>query len=204
MGASRDTPADDAPREGVDHERYIDETGPGRVVAEVRDPQRIRPRRLELPVHTVQRAWRSLVAHRRADDLAADDAFQAQRPHEARDRAAGDLEALALQLSPHLAHAIDPEVLVEHTLDLAREHLVSLGPLGPPGRIAALGGVLMVGRRGNRQHPADRLDPVHLTMIIDDGDHGLKRRSSSALAKKTPALPRVSFALRSSPVSPSR
>src|SRR5919202_1439961 len=183
MGASRYPPADDAPSKGVDHERDIDETGPGRDVAEVRDPQRIRPRRLELPVHTVQRAWRCLVALCRADDLAADDAFQAQRPHEACDRAAGDLEALALQLPPELAHAIDPEVLVEHTLDLALEHLVSLGPLAALGRIAALGGVLVVSGRGDRQHLADRLDPVGLTMRVDEGDHGLKRRSSSALAK---------------------
>src|SRR5919205_4291208 len=183
MGASRHPPAHDAPRKGVNHERDIDETGPGRDVAEVRDPQRIRPRRLELPVHAVQRAWRSLVALRRADGLATDDAFQAQRPHEARDRAAGDLEALALQLPPDLAHAIDPEVLLEHTLDLALEHLVSLGPLGAPGRIAALGGVLVGGGRGDRQHPADRLDPVRLTMLVDEGDHGLNRRSSSAWAK---------------------
>src|ERR687885_1197899 len=193
MGASRDTPADDAPREGVDHKRDIHEAGPGRDVAEVRDPQRIRPRRLELPVHTVQRAWRCLVALRRADDLATDDAFQAHGPHEACDRAAGDLEALALQLPPDLAHAIDPEVLVEHALDLALEHLVSFGPLGAPGRIAALGGVLVVSGRGDRQHPADRLDPVGLTMRVDEGDHGLKRRSSSALAKKTAALSLGSF-----------
>src|ERR671933_2211889 len=159
MGASRDTPADDAPSKGVDHKRDIDEAGPGRDVAEVRDPQRIRPRRLELPVHTVQRAWRCLVALRRADDLATDDAFQAQRPHEARDRAAGDLEALALQLPPDLAHAIDPEVLLEHALDLALEPLVSLGPLGPPGRIAALGGVLMVGGRGKSAAPCRSARP---------------------------------------------
>src|ERR671933_2900395 len=174
MGASRDTPADDAPSKGVDHKRDIDEAGPGRDGAEVRDPQRIRPRRLELPVHTVQRACRCLFALRRADDLATDDAFQAQRPHEACDRAAGDLEALALQLPPELANAIDPEVLVEHTLDLALEHLVSLGPLAAPGRIAALGGVLMGGGWGDRQDPADRLDPVDGAVRVDDGDHGLK------------------------------
>jgi hypothetical protein len=41
----------------------------------------------------------------------------------------------------------------------------------------------MVGRGGDRQNLADRLDPVDLAMIIDERDHGLYRRSSSAWAK---------------------
>ena len=41
----------------------------------------------------------------------------------------------------------------------------------------------LVGRRGDRQHLADRLDPVRLAMIVDERDHGLNRRSSSAWAK---------------------
>jgi hypothetical protein len=41
----------------------------------------------------------------------------------------------------------------------------------------------VVGRRGDRQHPADRLDPVGLPMIVDEGDHVRDRRSSSAKAK---------------------
>ena len=51
-----------------------------------------------------------------------------------------------------------------------------VGPSGAPG------GVGVVCRRGDRQDPADRLDPVGLTMIVDEGDHGLNRRSSSAWA----------------------
>ena len=50
-------------------------------------------------------------------------------------------------------------------------------------RSVGLADVIMVGRRGNRQHLADRLDPVSLAMIVDEGDHGLNRRSSSAWAK---------------------
>jgi hypothetical protein len=41
----------------------------------------------------------------------------------------------------------------------------------------------VVARRGDRQRLADRLDPVGLTVIVDERDHGLKRRSSSAWAK---------------------
>ena len=37
-----------------------------------------------------------------------------------------------------------------------------------------------VRRRGDRQHTADRLDPKLLTMIVDERDHHLAQRSSSA------------------------
>ena len=45
------------------------------------------------------------------------------------------------------------------------------------------GHMVVVGRRGDRQHLADRLDPVRLAVIVDERDHGLNRRSSSAWAK---------------------
>ena len=51
-----------------------------------------------------------LVAHRGADRLAADDAFETHGPHQAGNRAAGHIEALALQLPPDLADPVDPEV----------------------------------------------------------------------------------------------
>ena len=35
----------------------------------------------------------------------------------------------------------------------------------------------------NRQDFADRLDPMRFAVIVDEGDHGLNRRSSSAWAK---------------------
>ena len=41
----------------------------------------------------------------------------------------------------------------------------------------------VIRRRGDRQHPADRLDPVDGAVLVDEGDHGLDRRSSSAWAK---------------------
>src|ERR1700722_19233899 len=40
----------------------------------------------------------------------------------------------------------------------------------------------VIGRQGDRQHPADRLDPMRLAVIVDEGNHGLNRRSSSAWA----------------------
>src|SRR6516162_11733895 len=56
----------------------------------------------------------------------------------------------------------------------------------------------MVGRGGNRQYLADRLDPIRSAVIVDKGDHGLCRRSSSAWAKYALALRRISLAWRSS------
>ena len=47
-------------------------------------------------------------------------------------------------------------------------------------QLAALGHLRVIGGRGDRQDLADRLDPVRLAMIIDEGDHGLNRRSNSA------------------------
>ncbi|TYL85883.1 amino acid ABC transporter ATP-binding protein [Bradyrhizobium cytisi] len=53
----------------------------------------------------------------------------------------------------------------------------------------------MVGRGGDRQDLADRLDPMRPTMIVNEGDHGLDRRAAELLrqvglldhAKKYPA-----------------
>jgi hypothetical protein len=62
----------------------------------------------------------------------------------------------------------------------------------------------MIGRGGDRQDLAERLDPMEPTMIVDEGDHGLNRRSSSAWAKYADALRRIWFACRSSRFSRSR
>jgi hypothetical protein len=59
----------------------------------------------------------------------------------------------------------------------------------------------MVGRRSDPQHPADRLDTVDLALIVDEGDHGFDRRSSSAIAKYADAFLRISLARRNSRTS---
>src|SRR3954449_9157123 len=50
-----DAPADDAPREDVDDEGDIDETGPRRDVGKVGHPQGVRTRRFELPIDAIER-----------------------------------------------------------------------------------------------------------------------------------------------------
>ena len=64
--------------------------------------------------------------------------------------------------------------------------------------IAAASDMRIVGRRGDRQHLADRLNPVGGAVIVNEGDHRLNGRSSSAWAKYAEALRRISLACRSS------
>ena len=93
---------------------------------------------MELAVDMVERERCGLVAHSGADGPAADDAFQAHRPHQAGHRAAGDVKTVALQLPPDLANAVDAEVGFEHASDLILYCLIPLRPSRQPGRIDAL------------------------------------------------------------------
>src|SRR6476659_188319 len=115
---ARDPPANDPPGIGVDHKGDVDKAGPGRDIGEVGEPEDIRPWRLELAVDVIQRAWRGLVADRGFDGFAADDPLQTHVPHQSRHRTTGNIEALALELSSDLAHAIDPEILIEDAPNL--------------------------------------------------------------------------------------
>src|SRR5919202_277354 len=114
-----------AASKGIDHKGDVHEAGPGRDVSEIGHPQRIWPRRLEVPVDPIERARHGLVAACGADRLAAHGPLQAHGPHEARHGAPSHRDALSAELAPDLARAVDPEVLLEHALDLALEHLVS-------------------------------------------------------------------------------
>jgi hypothetical protein len=91
--------------------------------------------------------------------------------------------AFALELPPDLAHAIDPEVLIEHAPNLDLQPGILPGARRQFGGIAPLGHMCVVGRGGDRQDLADRLDPMRPAIIVDERDHGLYRRSSSAVAK---------------------
>jgi hypothetical protein len=71
-------------------------------------------------------------------------------------------EALAAELSPHLAHAIGVVVVLVDTRQLRLEPRVTLRPFRrwpAPGRV--------VRRRGDLQRRADRLDPVARSVLLD-------------------------------------
>ena len=138
---------------------------------------------LELAIDPVERTKRGPVTQRRADRLAPDRPLQAHLLHQPRNRAAGGIEAFALQLPPDFANAVHREVLLEDPPDFDLQGSITLGSCRKLGGITPLDQMIVVGGRGNRQNSADRLDPVRLPVIVDEGDHGLNRRSSSAIAK---------------------
>lgn len=59
---------------------------------------------------------------------------------------------------------------------------------------------VMRGRR-DRQNLADRLDAIHVTMLINKANHHFGRRSSSACAKYAEASRRISLVRRNSRAS---
>ena len=95
----------------------------------------------------------SAVADGGANRLATDHAGQARRPHKA-----GDVDPFAPQLPPDLAHAGSAKVLLEHTAHLWPKRIVTPSSSRPLGRLDIPGSVSMIGRWGDRQNPADRLD----------------------------------------------
>ena len=78
---------------------------------------------------------------------------------------------------PHPVHA---EALLPHATDLLAQLPVAARPRRPPAMVRLPGLAFVVRRRGDRQHVADRLDPVLLAVRVDEPRHFLGRRSSSA------------------------
>ena len=112
--------------------------------------------------------------------------------HEASHLVTADLDALAAQLAPDLAHAVDREVRRVDAGDLDLQLLVTDRPAGRwPGAGRVVGGW------GDLQDLADRLDPEDVTVSVDVARHRFAGRSSSA-AKKAEADLRISLARRSS------
>ena len=161
-------------------------------------PEHVRRRHAKLAVDLVQRAWRLLVRDRGPVRLAANNPLNAHALHQPCHRASGNIEAFSAQLPPDLAHAVDAPVLLEHAQDLWPQGLVPARPVGLPRGIGPLRQMIVIGGRGNRQHAADRLDPVCIPMRVNERHHHFDRRSSSAIAKYADALRRISFAWRSS------
>ena len=203
IGAQRTRypPADDVPREDINDKGDVDEAAPGRDVGQIRDPELIGTRGHKLALDQVGRPGRAIIGDRSLEPAPADGALQPHLPHQSLDRAAGDDDAFPAQLLPDFAGPVHGEVLVPDPLDLSSEPDIALGAAR-----ACLGMGLtrlmpVIGGRGDREDLADRLDPVRLTMRVDEGHHSLGRRSSSACAKNAEAFRRISLARRSSRTS---
>src|SRR5215470_12432070 len=108
---------------------------------------------------------------------------------------------LTAELLPDLAHSVHLLVLAPYAMDVARNDLVRTHPAWAPVRTPLPRTLLVIHRRGDRQDGADRLDPEGRSVLVDEADHHLCRRSSSALAKYADARRRISLARRSSKFS---
>lgn len=73
-----------------------------------------------------------------------------------------------------------PQIRVSYLLDLGHPQGASLRPVDGQGAVAAPGSVPAIGRPGNLQDLADRLDPVRITPRSNELVHHFSRRSSSA------------------------
>src|SRR5690606_26311002 len=136
-----------------------------------------------------------LVADRGAAPAAASDALKPGLAHQPLDRAAGDLDAVQAQLPPHLAGPVEALGLLVDPADLDHQLCVALGPRR---RLALAGLDGVVGRRGDLQRTADRLDPEASLVVVDENAHLLGGCGSSSRAKKADAALRISLARRSS------
>src|SRR5262245_46061709 len=196
VGAHRagDAPADDAARKHIDDESHVDEPRPGRDVGEIGDPELIRPNGGELALDQICRIFRLVAADGGSALAPTHGPSRPDRSHQSFDATAGDGDALPAELSPDLACAVDLEVLIPDALDLLRDLDIAPRPRRLPLRLRLSRLALVVGRWGDRQLCADRLDSILGPMLIDEGNRHFGRRSSSAWAKKAAALRRISFA----------
>lgn len=104
-----------------------DEAGPYGDIGEVRKPEPISCRGMELAVHLVERTRSRVVADRCADRFAANDTLQAEVPHQPLHRTSRNIEPFPLHLPPNLADTIDREVLGKDSHDLGLEGFIALG-----------------------------------------------------------------------------
>ena len=100
--------------------------------------------------------------------LATNDAFDPNVLHQPRHRTAGNVKRFAAHLVPDLAHPIDLVVLLPDAFDLGLQRHIPLRPIRQQVGVRPLGHVIVEGRRGNRQVPADRLEPDGVTVLFDE------------------------------------
>src|SRR5512144_2107209 len=191
-------PANNPAGKHVHDQGRVDETHPGRDIREVGHPKVIGPVRVELAVHPVRGPVRAVVGDGGSTLSPPYRTHQAQRTHQALDGAPGYPNTFASQLPPDFAHPVDLKVLVVHPADRLRELEVASGPGWQPGWVRLPGLVFVIARWGDRQHRADRLDPIAVAILIDELQHHRPRRSSSAWAKNAAAWRKISLARRSS------
>jgi hypothetical protein len=139
---------------------------------------------VKLTLDQIRRSCGAFVGYRPdLEGAASNNAAQPQLPHQPLDGAARDGDLFPMQLTPNFLGAVDAKILVPHSANGRSQHVVALGPFASLLGIAPVRLPLVVRRWGNRQDLADWLDPVRAPVLVDEIDHYLGRRSSSACAK---------------------
>jgi hypothetical protein len=184
-GSGADVPADDLSGIGIDDEGDTNKPLSGGHIGEIRHSEHARRGHAELAVRLVRRTWQLLVLDRRLVWLTLENTVNIADHCQLSHGAAGHIESFATQLLLDLANVVDLPVCIEGKLDVASKRLISFGTIRQPRRIAPLRHVIAIGGRGNRQHVADRFDPVRAPMIINELDHRFDQRPNSAIAKST-------------------
>ncbi len=180
----RHTPSNDLPREDIRHERDVDEPRPGRDIRYVSHPKLVGAIGREVALHEIRRTLCCIINDRGLLVLATtNDTVEAHLAHQAFHGAPGHSKTFSVQLKPGLTRSVDRSVLLPDPLDLFTKPSISNQSRRQPSWIGLSGFLFVVSRRGDRQNAADRLDPVLVSMIVDELHHHLGRRSSSACAK---------------------
>ncbi len=131
----------------------VDDACPGRDIGETRDPQGVRPWRLELPTNPVKRAGGGRIRRGGGDGPASHGALQLYGAHQSRRRAAGGgarwngngrgPDALAADLPTRVANAADADIRLEHAAGLSQQRRIAAHPRRLLGRIGLPGGMGM-------------------------------------------------------------
>ena len=113
--------------------------------------------------------------------------------HQPLDRTARDVDVFAAELLPDLPRSVHLPIRVPDPLDGDPQVVIALGARRPLRRIHLPGVVQKIRRWGDRQHRADRLNPIRGPVVIHKLDHYFTRRSSAAWAKYADAFRKISF-----------
>src|SRR5262249_11875984 len=127
--------------------------------------------------------------------------FEPHVAHQALHRTARHAMPFTTQLLPDLPRPVDLLVVVPDTLDGRPQLGVAPRPRRLRRGIRLLRLAQELHRWRDRQHRADRLGSVEISVLVDEGQHHFGRRSSSAWAKNAAAFFKISLARRNSKFS---
>ena len=131
----------------------------------------------ELPIYLVRRAWSRSVRYPRSARLAADSPLNTHPLHQPGNRATGESKTFPTDARPCARRRRASSFRRHVGSRTSRQHHAGREPSNEPDRPASPGDRnRWMGR--DLQNPADRLDPVLPSLIVNEPDHHFDRRSS--------------------------